>query len=419
MEWSMAIDGQTADVRIVGVSRHQEQQPYWQTFEEETGLPLTLLLKRGDLDVSFGTITFLPTATTRYVFVGLQERKQLTTQKMHGLWQKVGIWLREHRFATASIYLESFSTTQLTAEETMHIAISMLHLESRGIPNYQTFSNEADALLERIFVETTVPLTLPVADGLLTYDAQIRQFLALPPNLRSREQWVLHVASLCEKYGAMIQTYSEEMLHQFGFGSLVAALADVELLVCETTSATAILCMIDLERDSMSAVRAIRLVAAGYTVICAIGKQRTLCEGTMITSISGKTITIGRQFDAQTTAFFDLMTFASMQQYKEIWTVADIQQDTRHAFGANSLVTMTNKPIYIEESDCCLHPKRKQKEGNADIVIDSTVEGALLKRGEALAAFATMPWFHIEVPNDFVRYQLLFEQVVTKYSKED
>ncbi|WP_010306563.1 cytosol aminopeptidase [Kurthia senegalensis] len=419
MEWSTSTKQEQVDIRIVGISRHQEQQSDWQRFEEETGLPLSVLLKRGDLDVSFGQMTFLPTATTRYVFVGLQERKQLTVQKMQLLWQKVGSWLRDHSYAVASIYLESFSTPQMTEQQTADVAISMLHLESQFIPNYQTFSNEADALIERIFVETNKPITLLPVDGLLTYDAQMRQFIALPPNLRLREQWLRYTASLCETYGATMHTYSENMLQQLGFGALIAAMDDVELVVYEASSTTAILCVVDLACDLLAAIRAVRLIAKGYTVICAIGTQRKQSIGTILTSISGKTIKIGHAFDAQMVALLDVMTFASMQQFKKIWTVCAIQHDTSQAFGAESVLTMTNQPVYITESDCCLHPKYRKVKGCADVVVDAMREGSLLKRGEVLAAFANIPWFHIEVPSDFVRNQFLFEQVVTKYSKED
>ncbi|CAM5343295.1 putative cytosol aminopeptidase OS=Lysinibacillus sphaericus OX=1421 GN=pepA PE=3 SV=1 [Lysinibacillus sphaericus] len=142
----------------------------------------------------------------RILFVGLDERKNLTEGDLRAAFGLVGKELNALKVKEYSIWLESFTTETITVDDVAFLAGEGTTLGYYTIPHYKTTSNEVDKRMEAVhFVTTAEDLDNVVASfevGIIYADAvnEARSLINLPPNLLTATDLANYAQSLAMDY---------------------------------------------------------------------------------------------------------------------------------------------------------------------------------------------------------------------------
>ncbi|CAM5343745.1 putative cytosol aminopeptidase OS=Lysinibacillus sphaericus OX=1421 GN=pepA PE=3 SV=1 [Lysinibacillus sphaericus] len=223
----------STEVLVVGVTKHREQMQDWASFSTFYGESLNGWLSAGDVSTELKAITKLPfmkehAHLKRILFVGLDERKNLTEGDLRAAFGLVGKELNALKVKEYSIWLESFTTETITVDDVAFLAGEGTTLGYYTIPHYKTTSNEVDKRMEAVhFVTTAEDLDNVVASfevGIIYADAvnEARSLINLPPNLLTATDLANYAQSLAMDYDFEVEILDKAQLEELGMGGILS-----------------------------------------------------------------------------------------------------------------------------------------------------------------------------------------------------
>ena len=147
----------TTPVLIVGVPKTRKN---WEAFTSCFGEQVEQWIKAGDIATAEKKITKVPfnSKVERVLFVGLDDAKALTEKTLRESFGLVGKALREANLASFTLWVDSFVTEEITADDVAYLAGEGITLGHFAVANYKTTSNKEDAMLTSASFVTTADM---------------------------------------------------------------------------------------------------------------------------------------------------------------------------------------------------------------------------------------------------------------------
>ena len=223
----------STELIVVGVTKHREQMQTWASFSSFYGESLETWINAGDVSTALKKLTKLPfvkdhASLKRILFVGLDERKNLTEGDLRAAFGLVGKELRALKVKEYSIWLESFTTESITVADVAFLAGEGIGLGYYSIPHYKTTSNEVDKRIDAVHLVTAAEdLDVVVASfevGVIYADAvnEARSLINLPPNLLTATDLAHYAESLAANYNFEIEILEKAQLEELGMGGILS-----------------------------------------------------------------------------------------------------------------------------------------------------------------------------------------------------
>lgn len=223
----------STELLVVGVTKHREQMQNWTSFSSFYGESLDMWVSAGDVSTDLKKLTKLPFVKEhanlkRILFVGLDERKNLTEGDVRAAFGLVGKELRALKVKEYSIWLESFTTETISVTDVAFLAGEGIGLGYYSIPHYKTTSNEVDKRIEAVHLVTTAgDLDEVVAGfevGVIYADAvnEARSLINLPPNLLTATDLANYAESLASEYNFEVEILGKAQLEELGMGGILS-----------------------------------------------------------------------------------------------------------------------------------------------------------------------------------------------------
>lgn len=416
------LDG--SDVIVIGVSRHQQTLPHWAQLVETLQLPLNQWIKSGDIDLTVGACTTIPTANGRVLCVGLDHRKQLDAQKMTTIFEQLGRYAQQKKWRSLRIVVETFEAPFLTPQAICESAIENITYGNYMMPHYQTFSNEADVCIEQLYFVTTAACALERAVNVSAAQTAFRKLADEPPNVLTAERICTQVAQYCETHHTAYSVLDRQMLEQLGFGALCTAYEEDVRVICINTKLTAqhsITATMMVGEPMMPLFTALmQVVKDDLMGVFAIGTRAQLRERAVITTMIGKTLALECGADAADIALTDMLSFAATQHVKSITSIAPLHADHLCLYGEDARIVFANHDVAIDAT-VFVRTTKPAPSVQADVTVKLHERGRTIKRASLYHLFASVPWCHLELPVDMrqqsqyleVRFRNLFKEETT------
>lgn len=417
-----ALDG--SDVIVIGVSRHQQTLPHWAQLVDTLQLPLDQWMKSGDIDLTVGACTMLPTASGRVLCVGLDHRKQLDAQKIKTMFEQLGHYVQQKKWRSLHIVVETFETPLLTPQAVCESAIENIAYGNYMMPHYQTFSNEADVCIEQLYFVTTAEYSFERAINRTAAQTAFRKLADEPPNVLTTERICTQMAQYCEVHHIAYSVLDRQTLEQLGFGALCTAYEEDVRVICVNTKLTA---QHSITAASMIGEAMMPLFTAFMQVVThdimgvfAIGTRARLLERAVITTMIGKTIELAHGADAADIALADMLSFVATQHVKTITSVAPLHADHICLYGEDAHVAFANHDVDMDAT-VFVRTTKPSPSVQADVAVKRYERGRTIQRASLYHLFASVPWCHLELPVDMrqqrqyleVRFRNLFKEETT------
>lgn len=222
----------TSETLIIGVQKHYEQIKNWSTFIEFYGDSVDTWLHNGEISTDLKKITKLPFAGNhptlkRIIFVGLGERKKITSNDLREVFAALGKELKSSKIGDVAVWAESFTTDQLTETDVANLAGEGLNLGFYSVKNYKTTSNEVAVYFDAVQFVTEAAIDEVVAKfkvGKIYADAvnEARTLVNLPPNVLTATELANYAVELATKYNFEIEVLGKAQLEELGMGGILA-----------------------------------------------------------------------------------------------------------------------------------------------------------------------------------------------------
>ena len=215
----------TTPVLIVGVPKTRKN---WEAFTSCFGEQVEQWIKAGDIATAEKKITKVPfnSKVERVLFVGLDDAKALTEKTLRESFGLVGKALREANLASFTLWVDSFVTEEITADDVAYLAGEGITLGHFVVANYKTTSNKEDAMLTSASFVTTADMDEVAAAfeaGSIYGDAtnSARDLVNLPPNILTATKLADYAAELAEQYGFDVEILGKAELEELGMGGIL------------------------------------------------------------------------------------------------------------------------------------------------------------------------------------------------------
>lgn len=229
---SKTFETHSSETLIIGVQKHREQMKNWTTFGEFYGETVDAWLRSGEISSDFKKLTKLPyagnhTSLKRIIFVGLGERKNITSDLLREVFAVVGKELKTSKHGEVAIWAESFTTDHIDETEVAYLAGEGLHLGFYTVKNYKTSSNEVDVYFDHVQFITEAEIAEVAANfelGKIYADAvnEARTLINLPPNVLTATELANYASELAAKYNFEIEVLGKAELEELGMGGILA-----------------------------------------------------------------------------------------------------------------------------------------------------------------------------------------------------
>lgn len=223
---------QSSETLIIGVQKHREQMKNWSLFSDFYGETIDAWLHAGEISTDSKKITKLPyagnhTALKRIIFVGLGEKKNITTTDLREAFAALGKELKSSKLGEVAFWVESFTTDRIDEAEVANLAGEGLNLGFYSVKNYKTTSNEVDTYFDDIQFVTEAAMEEVVANfeiGKVYADAvnEARTLINLPPNVLTATELANYATELAKKYDFEIEVLNKAQLEELGMGGILS-----------------------------------------------------------------------------------------------------------------------------------------------------------------------------------------------------
>ncbi|MGG0666598.1 leucyl aminopeptidase [Viridibacillus arvi] len=460
-------EGQTfqstqSEILIVGVSKNQEQLVGWLDFVEVFGNPITEWIKEGDIATDLKKLTKIPsliptTQVKRILFVGLGDRKTISTDELRESFGLVGKELHKLNAKKVTLWVDSFVTADIDSTEVSIIAAEGAGLGYYNVQNYKTSSNAIDVKIEEVSFITTADMQEIVAGfevGQVYAEAvnEARTLVNLPGNILTSAKLADYAEELAKQYDFEIEILNKAQLEELGMGAILAVnkgsveeprvitikyqatdkWEDVIGLVGKgvtfDTGGYSIKTktgLVGMKGDMggaaavLGAMRIIGELRPSKNVIAVIGSTDNMISGDafkpddVITSYSGKTVEILNTDAEGRLVLADAVTYAKQQGANYIIDVATLTGGVITALGYDKTGALTNDETLFEtfleasleagefvwrlpltEND----KKRIRKSDVADLNNSPGSDGHMIFGGGFVGEFVgDTPWIHLDI----------------------
>ncbi|AWE08435.1 leucyl aminopeptidase [Lysinibacillus sp. 2017] len=223
---------QSSETLIIGVQKHREQMKNWSLFSDFYGETIDAWLHAGEISTDSKKITKLPyagnhTTLKRIIFVGLGEKKNITTTDLREAFASLGKELKSSKLGEVAFWVESFTTDRIDEAEVANLAGEGLNLGFYSVKNYKTTSNEVDTYFDDIQFVTEAAMEEVVANfeiGKVYADAvnEARTLINLPPNVLTATELANYATELAKKYDFEIEVLNKAQLEELGMGGILS-----------------------------------------------------------------------------------------------------------------------------------------------------------------------------------------------------
>ena len=204
----------------------------WSLFTDFYGDTIDAWLRSGEISSDSKELTKLPYAGAhptlkRIIFVGLGEKKNITSNELRELFAKVGKELKTSKLGEAAIWVDSFTTDDIDEAEVANLAGEGLNLGFYSVKHYKTSSNEADVYFDQVQFVTEAEINEVVANfevGKIYADAvnEARTLINLPPNVLTATELANYATELAKKYDFEIEVLNKAQLEELGMGGILS-----------------------------------------------------------------------------------------------------------------------------------------------------------------------------------------------------
>lgn len=446
----------TTPVLIVGVPKTRKN---WEAFTSCFGEQVEQWIKAGDIATAEKKITKVPfnSKVERVLFVGLDDAKSLTEKTLRESFGLVGKALREANLASFTLWVDSFVTEEITADDVAYLAGEGITLGHFAVANYKTTSNKEDAMLTSASFITTADMDEVAAAfeaGSIYGDAtnSARDLVNLPPNILTATKLADYAAELAEQYGFDVEILGKAELEELGMGGILGvnrgSVEEPRLITLKYQATENFDDVIGLvgkgvtydtggyslkPRDGMvgmkgdmggaaavlGAMKIIGETRPNQNVVAVIGATDNMISGTAIkpddvlTTYSGKTVEVLNTDAEGRLVLADALTYAKQQGANYLFDIATLTGGVIVALGMDKTGALTNNEDFFEdfmlstgetdefvwrlpltESD----KKRIRKSDMADLNNSPGRDGHMIFAGGFVGEFADdTPWIHLDI----------------------
>lgn len=446
----------TTPVLVVGVPKTRNN---WQAFTSFFGEHVEQWIKAGDIATAEKKITKVPftTAVERVIFVGLDDAKKLTEKTLRESFGLVGKALREAKIESFTLWVDSFVTEEISADDVAYLAGEGITLGHFAIKNYKTTSNEVDTALASVGFVTTADIDEVAAAfevGAIYGEAtnSARDLINLPPNLLTATDLANYAKELADNYGFEVEILNKAALEELGMGGILGvnrgsveeprmitlkykatenfedAIGLVGKGVTYDTGGYSLkpgASMVGMKGDMggaaavLGAMQIVGETRPNQNVVAVIGATDNMISGTAIkpddvlTTYSGKTVEVLNTDAEGRLVLADAMTYAKQQGAAYLIDLATLTGGVIVALGMDKTGALTNNEDFFEdfmlstgetdefvwrlpltESD----KKRVRKSEIADLNNSPGRDGHMIFAGGFVGEFAEdTPWIHLDI----------------------
>ena len=447
-----------SETLVVGVQKHREQMKNWANFGALFGEMVEDFVASGEISSDLKAFTKLPVVgagtVKRVLFVGLGEGKKLEANELRNVFGLVGKELKKLKVNNFSIWLDSFETNELAANEVARLATEGIKLGYYTIDHYKTSSNEADTYLDNMYIVSETDVTEDAKLGAIFADAvnEARTLINLPPNLLTATDLANYAVQLAGKFGFEVEVLSTAELKELGMGGILAvnqgSVEEAKMITLKYTGDATSEQVVGLvgkgvtydtggyslkPRESMvgmkgdmggaaavlGAMQIIGELKPQRNVVAVIGSTDNMVSGTafkpddVITTYSGKTVEILNTDAEGRLVLADAMTYAKQQGATMLIDLATLTGGVIVALGMDKTGALTNDDalfakfvetsketgefvwqLPLTESD----KKRIRKSDLADLNNSPGRDGHMIFAGGFVGEFAEdTPWIHLDI----------------------
>ncbi|WP_313894576.1 leucyl aminopeptidase [Psychrobacillus sp.] len=446
---------------VVAVSKHVENTNKWNEFLDFFGTHITEWVKNGDVSSSFKKIVHIPVGdkgdVKRLIFVGIDDRKQLTQDGVREVFGNIGKDLLSKKPESLAIWLPSFATDTISDNDVAYLAAEGMEMGSFNYEGYKTTSNAPTYYLPAVEL-----LTDEDAEEVVSYfevgsiygDSvnEARTLVNMPGNILTATELGEYARELGDTYGFETEILGKKEIEELGMGALLAVnqgsveeprlialkyqatenWEDVVALVGKgvtfDTGGYSIKTkagIVGMKGDMggaaavLGAMKIIGELRPNKNVIAVIASTDNMISGNafkpddVITSMSGKTIEILNTDAEGRLVLADAVTYAKQQGADYIVDVATLTGGVITALGYDKTGALTNNEDFFEtfmessmetgefvwrlpltEND----KKRIRKSDVADLNNSPGGDGHMIFGGGFVGEFVeNTPWIHLDI----------------------
>ncbi|WP_223641952.1 leucyl aminopeptidase [Planococcus sp. 4-30] len=219
----------TAEILIVGLSRHPENSKGWGEFAQRFEGKLESWIKQ-DLSFDLKSLITYPTLSgeiPRVLFIGLDDRKKLTEEHLRSCFGLAGKELAKKKVKHAAIYMESFENDRISSEDVAFLAAEGITMGGYRFDDYKTTSNEAQVKLESLTLlaeEAAEDVESAAIVGSVFGQSvnEARTLVNMPANILTATAMGEYARELGETYGFETDILGKAELEELGMGAILA-----------------------------------------------------------------------------------------------------------------------------------------------------------------------------------------------------
>ncbi len=450
-----------SETLVVGVSKHVENTPKWDTFLYSFGEHIGDWVKSGDISTELKKIVKIPVSNhesvKRVLFVGIGDRKQLTQEKVREAFGLVGKELLTSKPESLAIWLPSFTSEAIVVADVAYLAAEGIGMGSFTYEGYKTTSNVPDYYLpsiELLMDEEDDEVVSYFEVGTIYADAvnEARILVNTPGNVLTSTQLGEYARELGETYGFETEILGKKEIEELGMGALLAvnqgSVEEPRLIALKyqaTDDWTDVVGLVGkgitfdtggysiktktgivgMKGDMggaaavLGAMQIIGELRPNKNVIAIIASTDNMISGNafkpddVITSMSGKTIEILNTDAEGRLVLADAVTYAKQQGANYIVDVATLTGGVITALGYDKTGALTNNEEFFETfMESSLETgefvwrlpltendkKRIRKSDVADLNNSPGGDGHMIFGGGFVGEFVEeTPWIHLDI----------------------
>ena len=450
-----------SETLVVGVSKHVENTPKWDTFLNSFGEHIGDWVKSGDISTELKKIVKIPVSNhesvKRVLFVGIGDRKQLTQEKVREAFGLVGKELLTSKPESLAIWLPSFTSEAIVVADVAYLAAEGIGMGSFTYEGYKTTSNVPDYYLpsiELLMDEEDDEVASYFEVGTIYADAvnEARILVNTPGNVLTSTQLGEYARELGETYGFETEILGKKEIEELGMGALLAvnqgSVEEPRLIALKyqaTDDWTDVVGLVGkgitfdtggysiktktgivgMKGDMggaaavLGAMQIIGELRPNKNVIAIIASTDNMISGNafkpddVITSMSGKTIEILNTDAEGRLVLADAVTYAKQQGANYIVDVATLTGGVITALGYDKTGALTNNEDFFETfMESSLETgefvwrlpltendkKRIRKSDVADLNNSPGGDGHMIFGGGFVGEFVEeTPWIHLDI----------------------
>lgn len=452
-------ENSTADILIVGLTRHPENTKGWEEFAQRFDGKLQGWVK-GELSFDKKTIITYPAMSgdiPRVLFIGMDDRKKMNEEDVRAAFGLAGKELVKKKIKHAAIYLDSFQNDEVSAEDAAYLAAEGIGMGMYSFADYKTTSNETDITLENMSLITDedaegIEAAAHIGSVFGESVNEARTLVNMPGNILTATALADYAQELGDKYGFEMDILDKAQMEELGMGAILAvnqgSVEEPRLIVMKYKATEAF-------EDPLALVgKGITFDTGGYSlkpkdgivgmkgdmggaaavlgamkiigelkptknVIAVIASTDNMVSGNafkpddVITSLSGKTIEILNTDAEGRLVLADSVTYAKQMGATRIIDVATLTGGVIVALGMDKTGALTNDEAFFEEFlEASIETgefvwrlpltendkKRLRKSDVADLNNSPGRDGHMIFGGGFVGEFVdNTPWIHLDI----------------------